>query len=390
MAGSEVLHINVPTTLFGAGALNEVGDLVQSFAPSKVLIVSDAGVTRTGIVDKVRLKIAASGIGADVFDQCGVEAPISVIQRLAEKVRAEGYDLLVAVGGGSTMDSTKAASVLAADPGLTAQDLIQMKPVTASVKKIMIPTTAGTGSEWSSAAVLTNDTEDDRTYPYFTAANYPDAVIIDPELSLELPAAATAHTGIDALTHAIEAFTCCRATMVSDMFASTAIQLIATSLRPAFAKGCQNLEHRSNLAFAAASAMAAGSLAGVGLAHFMNHGLGKRAGISHGSAVGLMLPYVMEFNLVSDPPKFARLAQLLGEVTDGLSVIEAGELAIEGVRRLLSDLGMPQTLHEVGLTKDDIPWLVDELMTFQAFPISFMNPRDVDSDAATSIYTSAL
>ena len=258
MAGSEVLHIDVPTTLLGAGALKELGALATGFAPNKVLIVSDPGVSKAGIVESVKSVLSAAGITADVFDKCGMEAPASIIRQLASTVRDDGYDLLIAVGGGSTMDSTKAASILAADPALTVQDLIHMKPVTASVKKIAIPTTAGTGSEWSSAAVITTDTEDDRTYPYFTAMNYPDAVVIDPELSLDLPAAATAHTGMDALTHAIEAFTCCRANLVSDMFASTAIELIATSLRPAFAKGCQSIEHRSNLAFAAASAMPAG------------------------------------------------------------------------------------------------------------------------------------
>jgi alcohol dehydrogenase class IV len=302
----------------------------------------------------------------------------------------EKYDLLIGVGGGSTMDTTKAVSVLAAEDALTMQDLIDGRPVMAAVKKVLIPTTAGTGSEWSSGAVVKLDALDHRTCAYFSPKNYPDAVIVDPGLTRHLPAEATAHTGMDALTHAIEAYTSCRASIVSDMFASTAIKLIAKSLRPAFAKGSVNIEHRYNLSFAASAAMAAASVAGVGIAHFMNHALARNAHISHGAAVALMLPYVMEFNLVSDPPRFAEIARLLGEEVCGFSVVDAARQSVVAVRRLLTDLGMPQTLTEVGVSETDIPGLVDELMKYQSFAIAFMNPRDVSAEDAVAIYARAL
>ncbi len=254
----------------------------------------------------------------------------------------------------------------------------------------MVPTTAGSGSEWSWAAVVTNDLKDGRVCPYVAQKNYPDAVVIDPDLSLGLSAAITAHTGVDALGHAIEAYTSCRANVVSDMFAAKAMELIGSSLRLAFSKGCRGLEHRTNLAFAAAAAMVAVCSAGVGLAHFMNDALSQRARLSHGCCVGLMLPYVMEFNLVANPAKYADVARLLGEVTDGLSVREAADLAPEAVRRLLADLGMPQRLRDVGIGAVDIPELVEALIEYQSVPIGLMNPRDVGRDDAAAIYTSAL
>jgi alcohol dehydrogenase len=390
MMTSEILSVVIPQTLFGAGATAKLGELVRDFSPTNILIVTDPGVERAGLVETVKAPLSAAGFKPNVFSKCGVEAPASIIEELRDLIATGKYDLLIGVGGGSVMDTTKAASVLAANSGLTLQDLLEFRPAGASVKKILIPTTSGTGSEWSSAAVVTLDAVDGRTYPYFTPRNYPDAVIIDPELTRNLPARATAHTGMDALTHAIEAYTCCRASVVSDMFAVAAIKLIAESLRPAFAKGSCDMEHRYKLAMAASAAMAAGSVAGVGIAHFMNHGLARKAHTSHGSTVALMLPYVMEFNLVSNPAKFAEVARLLGEETYGLSVMDAAQESAVAVRRLLNDLEMPQTLTEVGVTEADIPELVDELMTYQSFPIAFMNPRDVSAEDAAAIYMSAL
>jgi alcohol dehydrogenase class IV len=390
MMSSEVLRMVVPQTLFGVGAVSGLGDLAKSFGPNKVLIVTDPGIIKAGIIDTVKGALGSAGLVADVFDRCGVEAPVSAIDELSRKAGNEGYDLLVGVGGGSVMDATKAASLLAANPGVTVRDLIEGRPADKVLKKILIPTTAGTGSEWSWAAVVTTDTTDDRTYPYFSFRNYPDAVIIDPALTKDLPAKITAETGVDALTHAIEAYTCGRANLLSDMYASTAIALIRTSLGPAYAKGAQRVEDRYRLSLGAAMAMMAGSLSGVGLAHFMNHALGKKTHISHGAAVGLMLPYVMEYNLISDPARFAEVARLLGENTRGLSVMDAALKSVAAVRRLLADLRMPQRLSEVGITEADVPHLVEELVTLQAFPIALMNPRDVGAKDATEIYQKAL
>jgi alcohol dehydrogenase len=390
MMSSEIVRIVIPQTFFGVGALNSIGELVKSLSHDRVLIVTDRGVVSAGIINLVQSALAKAGIAADVFDKCGIEAPVSIIEELSRTITDGKYDLLIGVGGGSAMDTTKAASLLAANPGLSAQDLIQMKPVAKSVKKILIPTTAGTGSEWSWTAIITNDTVEDRTYPCFSERNYPDGVIVDPQLTQNLPQTATAHTGMDALTHAIEAYTCRRANIASDMFASNAIRLIFGNLRQAFSKGSVSMEHRYNISFAASCAMLAGSVGGVGLSHFMNTALSKKAHISHGSAVALMLPYVMEYNLIACPEKFAEIARLSGDITEGLSEMDAALKSVEAVRRLIADLGIPQKLGEVGITEGDISFLVDELFAYQAPAIQLMNPRDVSRDDALTVYRKAL
>ncbi len=390
MTAVDLIEIGIPRTLVGVGAVESLGDLLESLSPNRILIVTDRGVASTGIIDKVQASLMSAHLEADVFDGCGAEAPVSGIEQLIQRVKGDRYDLLVGVGGGSVMDTAKAASILAANEDATVQDLLQGKPFPKSVPKVLIPTTAGTGSEWSTAAVITTDTTDDRTSPYITPANLPEAAIIDPALTKDLSARTTADTGMDALAHAIEGYTCCRANWLTDLYASTAIRLISGSIGPAYAKGCLRMEDRYRMSIGSSFAMLAGSVAGVGLAHFMNIALGKRAGITHGSAVSLMLPYVMEYNLISAPEKYAEVARLLGENTNGLSIRDAALRSVSAVRALLSDLNMPQRLSEVGVSDADIPYLVDELMTYQSFPLALMNPREVGAKDATEIYTRAL
>jgi alcohol dehydrogenase class IV len=386
-----LIELRVPRTLFGIGALKGIADLVREIGSNKILIVTDPGVARAGIIADVQAALASGGLEAAVFDQCGPEAPVSSVEEVCRKARKGGYDLLIGVGGGSAMDATKAAGLLAANPDCSVQDLIEGRPPAKSLSKILIPTTAGTGSEWSTVAVFTTDTTDDRNYAYVTGANLPEAVIIDPELTRDLPARITGDAGIDALTHAIEAYTSARANLVTDMYASTAIKLVATSLGRAYAKGSEHVEERYRLSIAAAMAMLAGSVGGVGLAHFMNHALHhKKVQLSHGAKVGLLLPYVMEYNLVSGPERFAEIARLLGENTRDLSTADAALESVAAMRRLLSNLGVPQRLSEVGITEADIPGMVEELMSFQAIPMALQNPREVGPEEAREIFLKAL
>jgi alcohol dehydrogenase class IV len=388
---TDVIDIKIPRTLFGVGALNGIADLVRSLGANKILIVTDRGVTDAGIVAAVQTALGSGGLKADVFDRCGPEAPVSSLEEVSGKAREGGYDLLIGVGGGSVMDLTKAAGLLAANPDVTIQDLIEGRPPAKSLSRILIPTTAGTGSEWSTVAVFTTDTSDDRNYAYLSGENLPDAVIIDPELTRNLPAGITADAGIDTLTHAIEAYTSSQANLLTDMYASAAIKLVVASLGPAYAKGSLRIEDRYRLSIASAMAMLAGSIGGVGIAHFMNHALHhKKIPLSHGAKVGLLLPYVMEYNLISNPERFAEVARLMGENTCGLSTMDAALKSVAAVRRLLSDLGVPQRLSEVGVIEADIPDLVDELMTFQAVPMALQNPRDVGAKEAAEIFRRAL
>jgi alcohol dehydrogenase len=405
---ADLTEIRIPRTIFGVGALTRLAGVAKDLGAKNILVITDQGVARAGIVRKVLDALATGGLRADVFDRTEAEGPVSTVDAIAEMAIRGRHNLLIGVGGGSVMDVTKAVGHLVANPGLSALDLINSNPTATgqgdaappapawkSINKILIPTTSGTGSEWSIIAVVTDDRSDDRNYAFAAETSLPKAVILDPALTFEVPPAMTAESGVDALMHAIEAYTSHKANVFTDMCARTAIELIAGSLRPAVAKGSVNVEDRYRLALASSLAMLAGSRSGVSLAHFMSHAyrelLHERdVHVSHGAKVGLMAPYVMEFNAISNPAKFADVARLLGENTRGLSPIESALRAPAAVRALLTDLGMPQHLSEIRITEADIPYLVEELMTYQAAQIAAMNPRDVTPADAADIFRQAL
>lgn len=355
-----------------------------------MLIITDKGLVEAGVAGSVLDVLKEAGIAVDVFDGTGREAPVSAILDLAEMIKKNGYGLLVALGGGSSMDTTKTAAHLASNPDLTADDLIKWKPFKRTLPIVAIPTTAGTGSEWSIWAVIHNDVGDGVHYPYLTPNNYPDVVVIDPAVTSKVPPKITADTGMDALAHAIEAYTSSNSSVVSDMFAAFSIEMVAKSLRRAYAKGEFNIQDRYNMSIAASFAMLAMSLTGPGIAHLGNETLGEMAGLTHGRATALLLPEVMDFNLMSDPAKFANVAELMGEDTTGLSDIEAGEMAAEAVRRLMYDLGMPQTLTEVGITEDKIPELAKELAEVRAPVVKMAACREITTEQAAELYTNLL
>jgi alcohol dehydrogenase class IV len=390
LSHTDVIEISIPRTLFGVGAINKLPDVVKGYGTDKVLVITDKGLVAAGVVDVALDVLKGAGIAVDVFDGTGAEAPVSVILDLVKVIREKGYGLLVAVGGGSTMDTTKTAGHLAGNPDLTADDLIKWKPFSRNLPIVAVPTTAGTGSEWSAWAVIHNDVADGVHYPYMTPNNFPNVVIIDPAMTTRVPPRITADTGVDALAHAIEAYTSPNASVVSDMFAAFAIEMVGKSLRKAVAKGSFFIQDRYNMAIAASFGMLAMSATGPGLAHLGNETLGAMAGLSHGRATGLLLPEVMQFNLMTDPAKFANIAELLGEETAGMSDIEAGEMSVEAVRRLLFDLDMPQTLTEVGVNEDKILELAKELAENRAPVVKMAACREITTAQATELYLNLL
>jgi alcohol dehydrogenase len=387
---ADFINVNIPRTIMGVGAIQSLGGIIKDFAPGRILLITDVGIVKAGIVDVARSSMEKSGGKFDVFDGCQPEAPISVIEGLNQKIRAKKYDLLIGLGGGSTMDTTKIASIMATS-GLSISDLMNFQHAKSVISKILIPTTAGTGSEWSNVAVITDDIniKPSLTRVIVSHQNFANAVIVDPELTLNLPQKITADSGMDALIHAIEAYTSPLANIMSDMFAGTAIKVISGNLRQAYAQGNKNIESRTYLATAASFAMHAVVLSSVGLAHFMNVPLGKKAHIAHGSACYVLLPAVMEFNIVSNTAKYARVATLMGEDISGLSVLDAAAKSVEAVKKLAMDLDMPQKSN-VKITDADIDAMVDELFEFQGPIINIQNPRQVTREDAKRIYLSAL
>ncbi len=383
-----IISLRIPDTAIGLGAIKNIGGVIKQFGPARVLVVTDPGIVKAGIIDAIKSPLEKAGYKFDIFDSCENEPSTSSIEALSQHVRANKYDLLIGFGGGSVMDTTKAVSLIAANDGISIYDLINGKDVKKTIPKILIPTTAGTGSEWSTAAVIYDDKAGKMPRLVGTPKNFADAVIIDPELTFNLPKKVTADTGIDALTHAMESYASAGANILSDVFRGTAIQLIAENLRLAYAWG-ENIEARYNMAVGAAFAMCSirGNF-GLPLVHFLGEPLGKKAHITHGMTCALLLPPVMEFNLISNPRKFAKVAELMGEDVSGLSAGDAAIKSVEAVRRLIREIGMPQSLKEasdVRMTDLEI-----EKMAEQVHTIHKINSRDVSVADITRIYRRTL
>jgi alcohol dehydrogenase len=207
---------------------------------------------------------------------------------------------------------------------------------------------------------------------------------------MDLPQKVTAETGFDALSHAIEAYVSLKATIIGDMFAEAAIKLISENLRSAFAKGSKNVEARCNMSIAATLASGALQASHAGLAHCMDGLVVESAKISHGAALGILLPLVMEFNLVAVPEKFAKIAELMGEKINGLSSMDAARRAPEAIRALCQDIGMVQRMSDVGITRENIPSLVEFFEKIWLQLSNMINPREVNRADIERIFNSAL
>jgi alcohol dehydrogenase class IV len=292
----KVIGINIPRTIIGFGAINNIGEIAKSFSATKILVLTDPGIVKAGIIEALKVPLEKASLAYEVFDGCKEEPPVRLMEELAQKVKAGGYDLLIAVGGGSVMDTCKTVSVTAVS-GLTLSGYLgkryHEKIEGRIIPKILVPTTSGTGSEWS-INVAVYDHEANTTYIVRAWEATADRVIIDPELTFKLPQSKTADTGFDALCHAIEAYTSANANVYSDMMAATAIKLVAENLRQAYAKGQLNTESRYNMSVAAALAMNAMVAAGGGLGHYISEFLGPKAHASHGTTLSTILPAVME------------------------------------------------------------------------------------------------
>lgn len=378
----------IPDTLVGNDASRKLGDILSERGFRKTLIVTDTGIVKAGLVEPIERSLRNNRVHHLIFDGCEPNGPTDVIIKCSEVLKEESCDSVIGLGGGSPMDTAKAASVLVTNKEDVHNFIGRDKIKTPGLFKALIPATAGTGSEWSDAAIVT-DGRDGRKKPIFSRYMWADVVIIDPLMSLNLPPRTTADTGIDALAHAIEAYTGWKANTVSDMFAEKAIQLVSNNLRIVYAKGRKHIEARYNLCLAAAFGMAAHTSSSAGLVHSMNYPLTEKTHVSHGTALALLLPHVMEFNLLACPSKYAKIAQIMGENITGCSPMEAAQKSVEAVRKLCLDVGMPQGMSQVGFKREFIADALDFLFEFQLYGME-NNGRDVTREDIVRIYEAAL
>ena len=378
--------INQPTRIrFGVNAVSGLAEMVRELGGSKVFLVVDSGLKSAGLADMVEAPLKEAGIPFEIYDKVYPEPGLSLADKGAESAKKAGSDCVVGVGGGSAMDVAKAISILLTNHG-KAEDYLGLNRINKpGVPKIMIPTTAGTGAEVTFTAVFTNERTKSKAgmngYPL-----YPDAAILDPALTLTLPPHVTAATGIDAFTHALEAYVSTQAHTISDMYAAEAMDLINTNLGKAYAHG-GNIEARSAMMMGSLLGGKALATAGVGLVHAMAYPLGGMFGIGHGLANAVLLPFVVEYNTIGNPDKYKDVAAILDQDTGGLSLRDAANVAVEAVRDLTSDVRIPGSLADLNIPRKKIPRMAEIALTVTR-PVE-NNPRKPSLDDVIAIYETA-
>lgn len=377
----------VPEIIFGRGAVEKVGKEAKRQGGSKALLIGDAGIARAGLLKKAEESLKKEGVKTVVFDGVEPEPWVEIADEAGEIAKEKNCDLIIGVGGGSSLDIAKAAAVLATNEG-KARDYQGLNKVPKpGLPKIMIPTTAGTGSEVTFTAVLSSKEPRGKAginSPYL----FPELALLDPLLTLSVPPEITASTGMDALTHAIEAYTSLQASVITDALTLKAIELIAQNLPQAVAEG-QNVEVREKMLLGSLLAGMALANAGVGAVHALAYPLGGLYRIPHGVANGLLLPYVMEFNLEKSLEKFARVAAAMGEETEGLSAKESAHRAVEAVNKLSGEIPIPRKLKELKakIGERDFPEMAASAMKVTR-PLR-NNPRLMTEGEAIKIYQKA-
>lgn len=365
------------------GASRHVGEEVKKLGVTKAMVVTDKGIYNSGIVDPIERNLKEAGIDVCVFSEIQGEPDTNLVTHGSAIFQEKGCDGLVAVGGGSSMDTAKAigVEVVHDEPLLAYEASENGKPLENRIPPLTtIPTTAGTGSEVTQWAVI-KDPKREIKFNVGGPLIAAHLAIIDPELHVSMPPHITAATGIDALSHAIECYTCHWAQPITDAVALLAIEYIAKYIRRAYANG-KDIEARHGMAQAAMLAGLSYGSESAGAAHAMAQTLGGMVPVMHGQCVSAMLPPVMEYNWMGEPEKFARIAKALGVDTSRMSEEEAAKEAVREVERLVKELNIP-SLKEQGVTPDQI-----DRYAQAAFedPQTVGNPRDIDVDGYKWIY----
>jgi len=380
---AKVQSYELPTVIkHGVGAIAALGEETAALGVRRPLIVTDKGMRETGHVERAASLLAARGLEPAVFSEVVGNPAIHHVARGTEAYRDHGADGMVALGGGSSMDVAKAVGVEVAHDGRILDYEYGNTPLSRRIPPLVcIPTTSGTGSEVTLWAVIT----DPNRHVKFNVGGPligPHLALIDPLLVVGLPAQLTAFTGMDALSHAVECFTCAYAQPLTDAVALLAIEHIGQYLRIAFANG-QDVEARYKMAMAAMLAGLAYGSESAGAVHAMAQTFGGVFGVHHGYLTGIMLAPCSEYNLMGNPGKYARIAVALGEDVRGLSTLEAARRAVAAMDALCRDLEFPPFCENTGARPADILRLA---RMAEADPQTIGNPRLIDARGYEKIY----
>ena len=344
-----------PTAHFGAGVVKKVGELAKAEGAKKALIITDSFIAQSDIRKKIEESLSKAGIAVEVFDGVTPNPTTACVDAGSDFAAKSDADILIAVGGGSSMDTAKGVSLGAKNPqrgiGLDYQTQFE-KP---GLPIIAIPTTAGTGSEVNAFGVITDEATHVRFYVGHSSA-LAKAAILDPELTLGLPPKATAATGMDAMIHAVESYLSIRNNPYSDGIALQTIELVMKNLLTAYKDG-SNLEARANMLLASHIVGVGFSHTGLGLVHGIGHSLGGHFNVPHGVALCTVLDQVLRFNLPVRQPRLAKIAQALGVADTAKSEAENADKAIKTLVDLAKAVGLGTRLSDHGITEADLPLL---------------------------------
>jgi alcohol dehydrogenase class IV len=383
---SKIYQIIGPQKIrFGVGSLETVGAEASELGAKRVLIVTDPAIHKSGLADRVVEKLDAAKRTVEVFSESEPEPTLPRLDAAAKVLQEGKYNLLVGLGGGSSMDTAKGLSILLAHGG-DGKDYVGVNKVPGrGIPLLLVPTTAGTGSEATNIAIF-GDPEKELKLGMVSPYLLPRLALVDPTLTYSCPKSVTAAAGIDALTHTIECYTSNKSGNFSDAIALRAMELIVTNLRAVVADG-SNEEARNNMAEGALLAGIAFGNAGVAAVHALAYPLGARFHVSHGVANGLLLPYVMECNLTADLMKYTVIARVLGTNTEGLSPYEAARQGVQVVKKLIADIGIPCRLQELGVPREALEDMARATMDVTRLLAN--NPKELTLDDVRGIWGNA-
>ncbi|WP_043357328.1 iron-containing alcohol dehydrogenase [Methylobacterium sp. B1] len=375
-----------PNVLFEAGASKKLPEIVGRFGAKRVLLVTDKGVRGAGLTQAAEAALAAAGVSLDVYEDVVADPPSTVIEAAAKRARELGTDLVLSIGGGSALDTAKLVAYLAKSDepldaiygvGLATGDRLPL---------ILVPTTAGTGSEVTPISIVTTPTTEKKGV--VAPKLLPDWAVLDPELTLGLPSHVTAATGIDAMVHAIEAFTSKnKKNPISDQLAKQALALLSANIRTACTDGA-NLEARSGMLLGSMLAGMAFANAPVAAVHALAYPVGAIFHVPHGLSNALVLMGVMRFNLSHAEALYAELAPILDPAAADLPPSEAAKRFVESLDAICRDCKVPASLAEVGVARQDLERMASDAMKQTRLLVN--NPREVTYDDAFAIYAEAL
>ncbi len=372
---------------FGPGARKELPEVVNRLGLKKALVVTDKGLVKFGVAKMVTDVLDEAGIPYEVYSEVKPNPTVTNVKQGVEAFAASGADFIVAIGGGSSMDTAKGIGIVTRNPEFA--DVVSLEGCAPTKHKtvpiIALPTTAGTAAETTINYVII-DEEKHKKMVCVDPNDIPCCAIIDAELMYSLPKGTTAATGMDALTHAIEGYITKAAWELSDMFEIEAIRLISKYLRQAVFDPT-NPTGRSGMALAQYVAGMAFSNVGLGVVHGMAHPMGSLFDIPHGVANALLLPTIMEYNKPVCMDKYVEIAKAMDAYKEGMTKAEAAQAACDAVRALAIEVGIPQHLSDLGITEKDIDALADQAIEDVCTP---GNPRRVTRQDIVELYRKVL